>query len=459
MAKNSEENKKDPYSLEAEQAVLGGIFIDNEALTNIVKDILIAGHEEFLDNKNRIIYSAMLQLEKQHMRYDYATVCSYLESSTIPVANWGGREYLMQLVDAYPSSANIEDYSEIVHGNYLKRKLLIACANVIDKTKNGSDVAPFSECIDYAEEQISDLVKNRRTSSFSTLEDMSNAVLNKVKEKITKMEGNDVVGLKTGFTLLDKYTQGFQPEQLIILAARPGGGKSAFALNVAKNIADRNPQSHIAVFSLEMSVEMVTTRILANAATINSRDIKSGNLKKQELAKLESQIAQTKNLNIHFSDESLVNTSDIRSMCRKLYQRHGLSLIVVDYLQLIDTPHDRGKQQRSRQEEVANISRGLKLLARELKCPVLALSQLSRNAERKESKNSKITMADLRESGAIEQDADIILILNKQDDGSDVVTLNIAKNREGESDVDVQLLFEKQYSKFSNIAENEQNND
>ena len=124
MAKISEENKKDPYSLEAEQAVLGGIFIDNESLTNIVKDILIAGHEEFLDNKNRIIYSAMLQLEKQHMRYDYATVCSYLESSTIPQANWGGREYLMQLVDAYPSSANIEDYSEIVHGNYLKRKLV-----------------------------------------------------------------------------------------------------------------------------------------------------------------------------------------------------------------------------------------------------------------------------------------------------------------------------------------------
>ena len=204
---------------------------------------------------------------------------------------------------------------------------------------------------------------------------------------------------------------------------------------------------------------MVTTRLLANAATINSRDIKSGNMTKQELAKLESQIAQTKNLNIHFSDESLVNISDIRSMCRRLYQRHGLSLIVVDYLQLIDTPKERGKQQRSRQEEVANISRGLKLLARELKCPVLALSQLSRNAERKETKNSKITMADLRESGAIEQDADIILILNKQDDGSDVVTLNIAKNREGESDVDVQLLFEKQYSKFSNIANNEQNND
>ena len=131
----------------------------------------------------------------------------------------------------------------------------------------------------------------------------------------------------------------------------------------------------------------------------------------------------------------------------------------VDYLQLIDTVKDRGKQQRSRQEEVANISRGLKLLARELKCPVLALSQLSRNAEKRDSKNAKITMADLRESGAIEQDADIILILNKQDEGSDVVTLNIAKNREGESDVDVQLLFEKQYSKFSNIANNEQNND
>ena len=271
------------------------------------------------------------------------------------------------------------------------------------------------------------------------------------------MEDNDVVGLKTGFTKLDQYTQGFQPEQLIILAARPGGGKSAFALNIAKNVADRNPNSHIAVFNLEMAAETVTSRILANAATINNRDIKSGNMNKQQLAKLESQIEAMKNLNIHFSNESVVSIYDIRSMCRRLYQKHGLSLIVVDYLQLIDTSTDKKGAQRSRQEEVANISRGLKLLARELQCPVLALSQLSRGVEQR--KEGKITMADLRESGAIEQDADVILFLNKQDEGSDVITLNIAKNREGESDVDVQLLFEKQFSKFSNIANNEQTNE
>ena len=450
-------DKKDPYSLEAEQAVLGGIFVDNESLTNVVKDILVSGHEEFLDNKNRIIYSAMLQLEKQHMRYDYATVCSYLESSTIPLNDWGGRDYLMKLVDAYPSSANIEDYSEIVHGNYLKRKLLLACSNIQEKTRNGNDVSPFSECIDYAEEQISDLVRSRRTSSFSTLDEISSDLLRKVKEKMSRMEDNDVVGLKTGFTMLDQYTQGFQPEQLIILAARPGGGKSAFALNIAKNVADRNPNSHIAVFNLEMAAETVTSRILANAATINNRDIKSGNMNKQQLAKLESQIEAMKNLNIHFSNESVVSIYDIRSMCRRLYQKHGLSLIVVDYLQLINTPTEKGKATRSRQEEVANISRGLKLLARELQCPVLALSQLSRGVEQR--KEGKITMADLRESGAIEQDADVILFLNKQDEGSDVITLNIAKNREGESDVDVQLLFEKQFSKFSNIANNEQTNE
>ena len=450
-------DKKDPYSLEAEQAVLGGIFVDNESLTNVVKDILVSGHEEFLDNKNRIIYSAMLQLEKQHMRYDYATVCSYLESSTIPLNDWGGRDYLMKLVDAYPSSANIEDYSEIVHGNYLKRKLLLACSNIQEKTRNGNDVSPFSECIDYAEEQISDLVRSRRTSSFSTLDEISSDLLRKVKEKMSRMEDNDVVGLKTGFTMLDQYTQGFQPEQLIILAARPGGGKSAFALNIAKNVADRNPNSHIAVFNLEMAAETVTSRILANAATINNRDIKSGNMNKQQLAKLESQIEAMKNLNIHFSNESVVSIYDIRSMCRRLYQKNGLSLIVVDYLQLINTPTEKGKATRSRQEEVANISRGLKLLARELQCPVLALSQLSRGVEQR--KEGKITMADLRESGAIEQDADVILFLNKQDEGSDVITLNIAKNREGESDVDVQLLFEKQFSKFSNIANNEQTNE
>jgi replicative DNA helicase len=163
------------------------------------------------------------------------------------------------------------------------------------------------------------------------------------------------------------------------------------------------------------------------------------------------------NVNIHFSDESYVTVSDIKTMCRKLYQKHGLSLIVVDYLQLIDGSSDKkGSAQRNRQEEVASISRGLKLLARELKCPVLALSQLSRGVEQR--KDNKITMADLRESGAIEQDADIILFLNKQDENSDVITLSIAKNREGENGVDIPLLFEKQYSKFSNVADNENPN-
>ena len=191
MAKR-DEMRKDPFSLEAEQAVLGGIFVDNEALSRIVKDILVSGFEEFHDNKNRIIYSAILVLERQNMRFDFATVCSYLESSTIAPENWGGREYLLKLVEAFPSSANLEDYTEIVHSNYLKRRLLNACNNIAEKTKNGSDVATFSECIDYAEEQISDLVRNRRTSSFSSLEDISNELLKKVKDKMSKMEDNDV---------------------------------------------------------------------------------------------------------------------------------------------------------------------------------------------------------------------------------------------------------------------------
>ena len=336
MAKR-DEMRKDPFSLEAEQAVLGGIFVDNEALSRVVKDILVSGFEEFHDNKNRIIYSAILVLERQNMRFDFATVCSYLESSTIAPENWGGRDYLLKLVEAFPSSANLEDYTEIVHSNYLKRKLLNACNNIAEKTKNGNDVASFSECIDYAENQLSELIRNRRTSSFSTLEDVSNEILRKTKEKLSRLDDNEVVGLKTGFTKLDNHTQGFQPEQLIILAARPGGGKSAFALNIAKNVADRNPQAHIAFFSLEMAVEMVTNRLLANAATIDSKKIKSGRMTSQELVKLESQISLMHNLHIHFSDESLVSVSDIKTMCRKLYQKHGLSLIVVDYLQLIDT--------------------------------------------------------------------------------------------------------------------------
>ena len=447
--------KKDPYSLEAEQAVLGGVFVDNEALNYIVKDVLVSGKDEFLDNRNRIIYSAMLELEKMNMRFDFATVCSYLESSTLKEEDWGTRDYLLRLVESFPSSANLQDYAEIVHGNYLKRRLLLACNNIAEKTKNGEDIYSFAECIDYAEEQLDELIKNRKTSTFSELSDVSNSILSKTRDMLTRLDFNDVVGLKTGFTMLDNFTQGFQPEQLIILAARPGGGKSAFALNIAKNIADRNPNAHVAFFSLEMAVEMVTTRLLANAATIDSKKIKSGKMTTQEFSKLETQIALMDNVHIHFSDSSYVSVSDIKTMCRKLNQLHGLSLVVVDYLQLINGSAERRGPQMNRQEEVASISRGLKLLARELKCPVLALSQLSRSVEQR--KENKITMADLRESGAIEQDADIILFLNKQDENSDVITLSIAKNREGESDVDIQLLFEKQYSKFSNIASNKNN--
>lgn len=457
MSKRVEEEKKIPFSLEAEQAVLGGIFVDTMALES-VSDI-ITSYEEFYDNKNRIIFSTFVELEHQHLKIDFATVCSLLESTTQNPDVWGGREYLLKIIDAYPSAANITEYAELVHNDFLKRRLLQASDNIRDFTENGSTAHAFIECVDYAEKQLNDLIRNRKTSSFSELSSVASNVIQKTKERMTNL--GEVVGLDTGFTALDKVTQGFQPEQLIILAARPGGGKSTFALNVAKNVSERN-RGHIAIFSLEMSSEMITTKLLANLSTIDSNKIKQGEITEKELDRLEMASERMNEMHIHFSDSSVVTMADIKTMCRKLNQTYGLSLIVIDYLQLIDTSSGDAKgQSRSRQEDVAGISRGLKQLARELKCPILALAQLSRNVEKRDDK--KITMADLRESGAIEQDADIILFLSKKEDpqsqGSErldyKVNLNVAKNREGTNDVDIELLFEPQFSKFSNVSNNE----
>lgn len=435
-------DKKPPFNLEAEQAVLGGVFINNSIIVNVADRM---NKDDFYDERNKIIFLAFLKLHSENSVIDYATVNNAIEKvGSIEAA--GGQEYILALSDATPSSANIDAYIDIVKDASLKRKIIETTAEIQKKGFDGTINA--TEYVDYAERVIFEASKNRKTSEFSSIKEIADNVYEKTEKNMKN--NNELTGLDTGFSDLNKYTLGLQPQQLIILAARPSMGKSTFAFNLATNIASKNKEgkANIAIFSLEMSSDQIVMKMLANIATINSYDIRNGNLTAQQWRYLAVAVENVSKMNIHFADTSNVTVSEIRAKCRKLSQSQGLDLIIVDYLQLIA---GEGKN-NNRQEEVSNISRSLKQLARELNVPILALSQLSRSIEQRKDEK-KPMMADLRESGGIEQDADIILFLyrDKEQEGSNIVELSIAKNREGAAGKDIQLLFEKEYSRFKNV--------
>lgn len=441
--------KKQPFNLEAEQAVLGGVFINNSIMTNVIDRM---EKDDFYDERNKIIFLALSKLHNENSVIDYATVVNSIENIG-SIDSVGGKEYILALADATPSSANIDAYIDIVKDTALKRKIIITTQDIQNKGFDGNINA--TDYIDYAERVIFEASKSRKTSEFSTIKEIANFVYEKTEINMKNQE--EITGLDTGFAELNKYTLGFQPQQLIILAARPSMGKSTLALNFASSVAARNKngKATVAIFSLEMASDQIVMKMLANESTINSNDIKKGSLTPQQWRYLAVAVEKISKLNIHFSDVSNVTISEMRAKCRKLSQSQGLDMIVIDYLQLITGEGKTG----NRQEEVSNISRSLKQLARELNVPIVALSQLSRSVDQRD--NKRPVMSDLRESGGIEQDADIVLFLyrdwyyNKACERPNVVELSIAKNREGTSGRVIELLFEPEYSRFKNIEKTE----
>jgi replicative DNA helicase len=314
-----------------------------------------------------------------------------------------------------------------------------------------------NEYLERAEEDIFALAQKRKTTAFSLL----NEIIREVKEKTERNRDKKggITGLRTGFSNLDDLTAGLQPEELIILAARPSMGKSAFAMNLAINVAKKNEdgQANVAIFSLEMSNEQLAARMLSAEANVKNTKIKTGSLSSKEWGFLESGVRSLDTLNIYFDDSAAVTVADIRAKCRKLSQQKGLDFVVIDYLQLIKGDSRAG----NRQEEVARISRSLKQMARELKIPILALSQLSREVERRDDK--KPVLADLRESGSIEQDADIVMFLFRPDyykhhgeQNTNEVELIISKNRQGIAGVSRFFRFDTDYSRFTALSEREE---
>ncbi len=434
-------DKQIPHSLEAEQNVLGAVFIDPATIQTISDSLEI---EDFYTRRHKLIYTAILELYNENIDIDYTTLTDRLKNKDLLI-DAGGTDYVLGLSDTTPSIVNLDHYINIVRDKAVVRNMMNVSKDIYEQ---GFTVEDMNDFIVEAEKKIFDVARSRRTSDFVTIGSVTEEVISKT-ESAKNLEG-ELTGLDTGFEQLNHYTLGLQPSELYIIAARPSMGKSAFALNIVSNIAKLKSRPYAAFFSLEMGVDQLVGRMLSSEARVDSNRLRTGNLNTHEWQYLSLASDRLQKLNILFDDSGTVKVTDLRQKCRKLAQENRLDLVVIDYLQLLS-----GSQHYSnRVQEVSEISRVLKEMARELKIPVVALSQLSRSVEQRPDKIP--IMADLRESGSIEQDADVVLFLFRDDyytkdksERPNVVDVMVAKNRSGATNMKgFPLMFRKNYSRF-----------
>lgn len=422
-----------PHSIEAEKSVLGAIFLSPNTIANIADKLDVV---DFYEERNRNVFHALTNIFQRDEKIDFTTVST--ELARLKVMSKVGGDYLAELVDFTPTLANLDSYIEIVRDFSLKRAMIKLSGDIY--AKGFDPIITATDYVDEAEDKIFKLIKRRRAGEFITINEVLENV--KAKAEVRRTDG-EVTGLNTGFRALNTYTSGFQPQELIILAARPSVGKSALAMNLAVQAAKNNKDGRaaVALFSLEMSNEQLGSRMLSYESLVDNRLIRNGKLTANDWKDIHGASTTLEALNIYFDDTAGIRVQDLRAKCRKLKQDNRLDFVVIDYLQLIQ---ESAGSRRNRQENVAEISRGLKLMARELDVPVLALSQLSRNVERE--KRAPV-LADLRESGAIEQDADIVMFMHEPEEESDNMEIIIAKNRQGATG-SFMLRFQKNHSRF-----------
>lgn len=444
-----------PHDSEAEKAVLGAIFIDPEAIADASA---VVSPDDFYERANRLIFQAMLELSDRGDAIDPLTLQDELTKNN-QLDDIGGISYVSQLALSTPTAEHVTYYAKIVHRKSLLRRLISASQKIITNAIDGSD--DVTDILDDAESEIMNVSSENNTGGFRIIKDIVNSTVEDINN--IPDDGNMVTGLPTGFQELDKMTTGFHDDELIIIAARPGVGKTSFALNVAQFVGLHTDKT-VAMFSLEMSGEQLVQRMLASEGLINSQHLRTGQLDEQEWKKLIVASGSLANTSIYIDDTPGIKMSEIRAKSRRLAKEKGnLGLIVIDYLQLIEGPRSE-----SRQQEVSAISRQLKKLAKELHVPVIALSQLSRSVEQRQDKRP--VLSDIRESGSIEQDADIVSFLYRddyyrdEDEDSDdsengevgaeadngEVEVIIEKNRSGSRGT-VKLMFSKPYNRFSNL--------
>jgi replicative DNA helicase len=430
-----------PQNIEAEQAVLGAIFLQPSSLT-LASELLIP--EDFYRASHQKIYNAMLELSDKGEPVDLVTVTSVLANSNI-LEEIGGVSYLSDLANSVPTAANIEYYGKIVEEKSILRRLIRTATGIAQDGYSREDEVEV--LLNEAEKTIMEVAQRKNAGAFQNIKD----VLVQTYDNIELLHENkgDVTGIPTGFVELDKMTAGFQRNDLIIVAARPSVGKTAFALNIAQNVATKTDEN-VAIFSLEMGADQLVMRMLCAEGNIDAQRLRTGSLTPEDWGKLTMAMGSLSDSGIYIDDTPGIRVSEIRAKCRRLKQEAGLGMVMIDYLQLIQ---GSGRSD-SRQQEVSEISRTLKELARELKIPVIALSQLSRGVEQRQDKRPM--MSDIRESGSIEQDADIVAFLyrddyyDKESENKNIIEIIIAKQRNGPVGT-VSLAFVKEYNKFVNL--------
>ncbi|MFS0673767.1 replicative DNA helicase [Ornithinibacillus sp. 179-J 7C1 HS] len=439
-----------PHNIEAEQAVIGAIFLEPEAFST-ASELLLPG--DFYRASHQRIFEIMLKLSDRGEPIDLVTVTTALSNSQ-QLEEAGGVTYLTQLAESVPTAANIEYYAKIVEEKAVLRRLIRTATDIVTTTFARED--EVEDVLNEAEKSILEVSGRKNTGSFKQIKD----VLIDVYDKIEMLHRSkaDVTGIPTGYRDLDKMTSGFQRNDLIIVAARPSVGKTAFALNIAQNVAV-NTNENVAIFSLEMGADQLVQRILCAEGNIDATRLRNGKLEPDDWSKLTMAMGSLSNAGIFIDDTPGIRVSEIRSKCRRLKQEHGLGMILIDYLQLIQ---GSGKPGENRQQEVSEISRSLKGLARELNVPLIALSQLSRGVEQRQDKRPM--MSDLRESGSIEQDADIVGFLyrddyyDKETEKQNIIEIILAKQRNGPVGT-VELAFVKEYNKFVDLDHRYQSSD
>ena len=428
-----------PHSVEAEQSVLGSILLDKEAMISVSETLV---PEDFYKEAHKVIYESMLKLYNSQSEIDLITLTDELRDQGY-LDDIGGIAYITSLSTVVPTTSNIKYYVNIVKEKSISRQLISAANDIINLGYDGS--AKVEYVLENAEKKIFDISQERATNDFQPI----NQVISEALSMLEKLyeEKNDVTGLTTGFRDLNKKINGLQRSDLLLIAARPAMGKTAFALNLVQNAALKGDAS-VAVFSLEMSKEQLVQRMIASQSTVELKKIKTGTLADNDWPRITDGMAILSGAKIHIDDTPGIKISELRSKCRKLKIEKGLDLVLIDYLQLMEGEG----QNESRQQEIAKISRSLKILAKELDCPVVALSQLSRAPEQRA--DHRPMLSDLRESGSIEQDADIVMILyrdeyyNPDTEKKNIGEVIVAKNRHGETGT-VELVWFGGIQKFA----------
>ena len=436
-----------PWSKEAEVSVLGSMFMDNNVIPDVA--LQLAG-DDFYMPRNKEIYDAMVDLYNLGMPIDMVTLIEHLKLRG-SFDRIGGIEYVAEVMSETVTSANVKYYTKIIEEKSTLRKIIKACGEAEAAAFSGE--ATTEKVVSDAQQAIYNIIEGRRARGLVHIKDLLNESVAKIEEVAKNPE--PVTGVYSGFTDLDRMTAGFQPSDLIILAARPGKGKTSFAINIAQNAAVIKDVP-VAVFSLEMSGVQLATRMLSSQAMLSATKIKTGNLRDNDWVKIGNAMEPLCNAPIYIDDTPGITISEISTKCRRLALQKGLGMIVIDYLQLMTS--GGGRRNENRQVEVAEFSRALKILAKDLSVPVITLAQLSRDIEKRADKRPMLS--DLRESGAIEQDADMVMFLHRDDDPDEAEEPNvakciIAKHRNGEPG-EVKLTWHAEYTRFFNYTGREE---